>query len=165
MSKAPKPEWDTPPRGDFAAYVERLSGAVPGAQTLGGRAQASVLGSLSGGGKGSAPAAKTGHVVPTKAVAPGAPAVLGAVTQVLRVVRGVLLLSVAVQALALFVLGQGSWWGLFATAFLWWGLGRAASLARTVLTLPGTTNAEQGIAQLKQQLAALAQQKNTGKRK
>jgi len=111
MSKAPKPEWDTPPRGDFAAYVERLSGAVPGAQTLGGRAQASVLGSLSGGGKGSAPAAKTGHVVPTKAVAPGAPAVLGAVTQVLRVVRGVLLLSVAVQALALFVLGQGSWWG------------------------------------------------------
>jgi hypothetical protein len=165
MSKAPKPEWDTPPRGDFAAYVERLSGAVPGAQTLGGLGQTAGQGPLLGGGKVSAQAAKLRPALQTKAAAPGAPAVVGAVTQVLRVVRGVLLLSLAVQALALFVLGQGSWWGLFVTALVWWGLGRVASLARTVLTLPGAMNAEQGIAQLKQQLAVLAQHKNTGKRK
>ena len=41
MSIAPKPEWDTPPHGDFAAYVERLSGAVPGAQSAGRLLQAS----------------------------------------------------------------------------------------------------------------------------
>ncbi len=72
-----------------------------------------------------------------KAVAPGPYSVWEPCPRVVRAVRGVLLLSVVVQVLMLFVLGQGSWWGLFATAFVWWGLGRVASMVRTVLTLPG----------------------------
>ncbi len=40
-----------------------------------------------------------------------------------------------------------------------------ASMVRTVLTLPGVANADQGLAELKKQLADLAQQKNAGKRK
>jgi predicted MFS family arabinose efflux permease len=100
-----------------------------------------------------------------KAVAPGPYSVWEPLSRVVRAVRGVLLLSVVVQLLMLFVLEQGSWWGLFATAFVWWGLGRVASMVRTVLTLPGVANADQGLAQLKKQLADLAQQKNAGKRK
>jgi len=100
-----------------------------------------------------------------KAGAPGPYSVWEPLSRVVRAVRGVLLLSVVVLVLMLFVLEQGSWWGVFATAFVWWGLGRVASMVRTVLALPGVANADQGLAQLKKQLADLAQQKNAGKRK
>ena len=165
MSIAPKPEWDTPPHGDFAAYVERLSGAVPGAQSAGRLLQASSPATRPNPKAGPGKRTEAVGAVQGKAVAPGPYSVWEPLSRVVRAVRGVLLLSVVVQVLMLFVLEQGSWWGLFATAFVWWGLGRVASKVRTVLTLPGVANADQGLAQLKKQLADLAQQKNAGKRK
>jgi hypothetical protein len=165
MSRAPKPEWDTPPHGDFAAYVERLSGAVPGAQSAGRLLQASRPATRPNPKLGPGKHTEAVSAVQSKATAPGPYSVWEPLSRIVRVVRGVLLLSAAVQMLMLFVLEQGSWWGLCVTALMWWGLGRVASMVRTVLTLPGIANADQGIAQLKKQLADLAQQKNTGKRK
>lgn len=165
MSRAPKPEWDTPPHGDFAAYVERLSGAVPGAQSAGRLLQASRPATRPNPKVGPGKRTEAVSAVQSKATAPGLYSVWEPLARIVRVVRGVLLLLVVAQVLMLFVLEQGSWWGLCVTALMWWGLGRVASMVRTVLTLPGVANADQGIAQLKKQLADLAQQKNTGKRK
>ena len=104
MSIAPKPEWDTPPHGDFAAYVERLSGAVPGAQSAGRLLQASSPATRPNPKAGPGKRTEAVVAVQGKAVAPGPYSVWEPLSRVVRAVRGVLLLSVVVQVLMLFVL-------------------------------------------------------------
>ena len=96
MSIAPKPEWDTPPHGDFAAYVERLSGAVPGAQSAGRLLQASRPATRPNPKAGPGKRTEAVGAVQGKAVAPGPYSVWEPLSRVVRAVRGVLLLSVVV---------------------------------------------------------------------
>ncbi len=152
MSGPVKPEWDTPPHGDFASYVERLS-------STGGMAR-----------PGAAPLAKTRKGI-TKgqgaADAPGLPPdlaqVLAPLIGVLGVVRAVLLLVTLVHAAAFFGLGRGSLPGLLVTGVLWWGLGRVAAVASGALSKNGAGLKKPGVAQLQERLAQLAKQRTTGK--
>ena len=113
---ATKPDWDTPPDGDFAAYVERLTAQKPlqkapvtqapaAAVAVGRAAQA-----LSAGAQ-------------AQALPPDLLQVMRPLAGVLRTVRAVLLVMVVLHGIALFLLGQGSLPGLMVMGLVWWGLG------------------------------------------
>lgn len=149
-----KPEWDTPPHGDFASYVERLS--AQGAATR----------------PAAAPSPKTDKAVaksPVAASAPGLPPdlaqVLAPLVGVVRGVRMVLLLVTLLHAVAFFGLDRGSLPGLLFMAALWWGLGRVAALASSALPSGSAGANKPGVASLQERLAQLAKQGTTGKRK
>lgn len=135
----PRPSWDTPPNGDFAAYVDRLMAeaaarsaapAVPVSPAARAPARAQPA-------PRSAPDRRAARA-PASPSAPSAPAAqrplpadglregLGAVPGLVRMLRslrqGVLLLAVLLWAL---------WWwgggvpvGALLAAALWWALGR-----------------------------------------
>lgn len=154
MSGPIKPEWDTPPHGDFASYVERLSSHGAAARPA------------------AAPSHKTDKAAakgPVTASAPGLPPdlaqVLAPLVGVMRGVRMLLLLMTLLHAVAFFSLGHGSLPGLLFMGALWWGLGRVAALASGALPSGGAGGSKPGIAQLQERLAQLAKQGTTGKRK
>lgn len=162
-----KPEWDTPPNGDFASYVERLTAArpvipVPVPSRPGAKAPATF----------SVPAVSVGDAhLPLQVLARAFGLVPGELQlqpflRVLRTARVVLLVLAALHVAALVLWGRGSLVGLLMMAGLWWGLGWFRHVVVTVLKAP---DASAGIAaQVNQEQERLRQtglQRQSGKKK
>ena len=113
---ATKPDWDTPPNGDFAAYVERLTAQKPLQKSPVARAPAAAAAMAR-----AAQAPNTG--AQGQALPPDLLQVMRPLAGVLRTVRAVLLVMVLLHGIALFLLGQGSLPGLVVMGVVWWGLG------------------------------------------
>lgn len=162
-----KPEWDTPPNGDFASYAERLTAArpvipVPVPSRPGAKAPATF----------SVPAVSVGDAhLPLQVLARAFGLVPGELQlqpflRVLRTARVVLLVLAALHVAALVLWGRGSLVGLLMMAGLWWGLGWFLQVVVTVLKAP---DASAGIAaQVNQEQERLRQtglQRQSGKKK
>ena len=114
---ATKPDWDTPPDGDFAAYVERLTAQKPLQKAPVTQAPAAAVAAV---GR----AAQTHNTgAQAQALPPDLLQVMRPLAGVLRTVRAVLLVMVVLHGIALFLLGQGSLPGLVVMGVVWWGLG------------------------------------------
>ena len=114
---ATKPDWDTPPDGDFAAYVERLTAQKPLQKAPVSQAPAAAVAAV---GR-AAQAPNTG--AQAQALPPDLLQVMRTLAGVLRTVRAVLLVLVVLHGIALFLLGHGSLPGLVVMGLVWWGLG------------------------------------------
>ena len=162
-----KPEWDTPPNGDFASYVERLTAArpvipVPVPSRPGAKAPATL----------SVPAVSVGDAhLPLQGLARAFGLVPGELQlqpflRVLRTARVVLLVLAALHVAALVLWGRGSLVGLLMMAGLWWGLGWFLQVVVTVLKAP---DASAGIAaqvnQEQERLRHTGLQRQSGKKK
>lgn len=162
MFSQKKIESDTPVDGDFASYVERLSGAGKGAPPVPSEQQrktpawlAASSQSLSGGSTGG----------PGSTPAYGLASLLMPLSGALKVVQAVLLLFVVVQAVALFGLGKGAWPSLLITALAWWTIGRVVRLTGA-LGASGKEGLGKKYALLQERLAQLAEkQRKTGNTK
>ncbi len=161
-----KPEWDTPPNGDFASYVERLSAsqalqsvraqAAHSAQVTqqhalpGGVAPGSAQAAARRAGAGSAPLAA--------ALPPDLLQMVAPFIGVVRIARTLLAVIAAVHGLTLLLAGQGSWFVLAVMAGLWWFMGVVvnAASAGTVVVPP---------AAVKERQRQGAQQRKTGNKK
>ena len=159
---ATKPDWDTPPDGDFAAYVERLTAQKPLQKAPVTQAPAAAV---AVGRAAQAPSAGA----QAQALPPDLLQVMRPLAGVLRTVRAVLLVMVVVHGIALFLLGQGSLPGLMVMGLVWWGLGwlmqSAAQLGGAQAS--GVNTATQA---LQDRLRQVAQQRSgtglgTGKKK
>lgn len=113
---ATKPDWDTPPDGDFAAYVERLTAQKPLQKAPVTQAPAAAV---AVGRAAQAPSAGA----QAQALPPDLLQVMRPLAGVLRTVRAVLLLMVVLHGIALFLLGHGSLPGLVVMGVVWWVLG------------------------------------------
>ena len=114
---ATKPDCDTPPDGDFAAYVERLTAQKPLQKAPVTQAPAAAVAAV---GR----AAQTHNTgAQAQALPPDLLQVMRPLAGVLRTVRAVLLVMVVLHGIALFLLGQGSLPGLVVMGVVWWGLG------------------------------------------
>ena len=160
---ATKPDWDTPPDGDFAAYVERLTAQKPLQKAPVTQAPAAAVAAV---GR-AAQAPNTG--AQAQALPPDLLQVMRPLAGVLRTVRAVLLVMVVVHGIAIFLLGQGSLPGLMVMGLVWWGLGwlmqSAAQLGGAQAS--GVNTATQA---LQDRLRQVAQQRSgtglgTGKKK
>lgn len=114
---ATKPDWDTPPDGDFAAYVERLTAQKPLQKAPVPQAPAAAVAAV---GR-AAQAPNTG--AQARALPPDLLQVMRPLAGVLRTVRAVLLVMVVLHGIALFLLGHGSLPGLVVMGVVWWVLG------------------------------------------
>ena len=113
---ATKPDWDTPPDGDFAAYVERLTAQKPLQKAPVTQAPAAAV---AVGRAAQAPSAGA----QAQALPPDLLQVMRPLAGVLRTVRAVLLVMVVLHGIVLFLLGHGSLPGLVVMGVVWWGLG------------------------------------------
>ena len=116
---ATKPDWDTPPDGDFAAYVERLTAQKPLQKAPVTHAPAAAAAVAAVGRAAQAPSAGA----QAQALPPDLLQVMRPLAGVLRTVRAVLLVMVVLHGIALFLLGHGSLPGLVVMGVVWWGLG------------------------------------------
>ena len=160
---ATKPDWDTPPDGDFAAYVERLTAQKPLQKAPVTQAPAAAVAAV---GR-AAQAPNTG--AQAQALPPDLLQVMRPLAGVLRTVRAVLLLMVVLHGIALFLLGHGSLPGLVVMGVVWWVLGWLMQSAAQLdsAQASGVNTAAQA---LQDRLRQVAQQRSgtglgTGKKK
>ena len=160
---ATKPDWDTPPDGDFVAYVERLTAQKPLQKAPVMHAPGAAVAAV--GRAAQAPSAGA----QAQALPPDLLQVMRPLAGVLRTVRAVLLVMVVLHGIALFLLGHGSLPGLVVMGVVWWGLGwlmqSAAQLGSAQAS--GVNTATQA---LQDRLRQVAQQRSgtglgTGKKK
>ena len=160
---ATKPDWDTPPDGDFAAYVERLTAQKPLQKAPVTQAPAAAVAAV---GR-AAQAPNTG--AQAQALPPDLLQVMRPLAGVLRTVRAVLLVMVLLHGFALFLLGHGSLPGLVVMGVVWWVLGW---LMQSAAQLGGAQSSGMNTATqaLQDRLRQVAQQRSgtglgTGKKK
>ena len=160
---ATKPDWDTPPDGDFAAYVERLTAQKPLQKAPVTQAPAAAVAAV---GR-AAQAPNTG--AQAQALPPDLLQVMRPLAGVLRTVRAVLLVMVVLHGIALFLLGHGSLPGLVVMGVVWWVLGWLMQSAAQLVgaQASGVNAATQA---LQDRLRQVAQQRSgtglgTGKKK
>ena len=160
---ATKPDWDTPPDGDFAAYVERLTAQKPLQKAPVTQAPAAAVAAV---GR-AAQAPNTG--AQAQALPPDLLQVMRPLAGVLRTVRAVLLVMMVVHGIALFLLGHGSLPGLVVMGVVWWVLGWLIQSAAQLdsAQASGVNTATQA---LQDRLRQVAQQRSgtglgTGKKK
>ena len=160
---ATKPDWDTPPDGDFAAYVERLTAQKPLQKAPVTQAPAAAVAAV---GR-AAQAPNTG--AQAQALPPDLLQVMRPLAGVLRMVRAVLLVMVVLHGIALLLLGHGSLPGLVVMGVVWWGLGWLMQSAAQLdsAQASGVNTAAQA---LQDRLRQVAQQRSgtglgTGKKK
>lgn len=142
-----KPEWDTPPDGDFANYVERLS-RPPSVQRP---SEAMPIEPKDG-----ASTVASGAGLPPDLIQ-----VLAPFQGVLKLVRALLLLFAVVQGAAFLVWGKGTLMGVAVAGVLWWVLGSLSSRAFAKLTSEIQGPSKPSMAQLQERLAQLAKQRTT----
>lgn len=157
---ATKPDWDTPPDGDFAAYVERLTAQKPLQKAPVTQAPAAAVGRAARAPNAGAQA---------QALPPDLLQVMRTLAGVLRTVRAVLLVMVVLHGIALFLLGHGSLPGLVVMGVVWWVLGWLMQSAAQLdsAQASGVNTATQA---LQDRLRQVAQQRSgtglgTGKKK
>lgn len=143
-----KPEWDTPPDGDFANYVERLS-RPPSVQRP---SEAVPIEPQDGG---------VSTVASSAGLPPDLAQVLAPFQGLLKLVRALLLLFAVVQGAAFLVWGKGTLMGVAVAGVLWWVLGSLSSRAFAKLTSEIQGPGKPSMAQLQERLAQLAKQRTT----
>lgn len=159
---ATKPEWDTPPDGDFASYVERLTAESAAAASHAKARSSSTQAGPSSVARGPRPARQGAFSSSSSSeqtvFAPGwAPFDAG-----LRAVRLVVLGLTGLHALALTMFGQGSLVGLIAMAALWWGLGALRTAGRKAMDLAAQGQPPLTLHDVQERLRALAAQRAAG---
>ena len=161
---ATKPDWDTPPDGDFAAYVERLTAQKPLQKAPVTQAPAGAVAAAVGRAAQAPSAGAQAQALP-----PDLLQVMRTLAGVLRTVRAVLLVMVVLHGIALFLLGHGSLPGLVVMGVVWWVLGWLMQSAAQLdsAQASGVNTATQA---LQDRLRQVAQQRSgtglrTGKKK
>lgn len=115
---ATRPDWDTPPDGDFAAYVERLAAQAHLRQARAAQPSAAANAMAAQSRKVRAPVTTVPQALP-----PDLLQLMQPLAGALRTVRALLLVMMVLHGIALFLLGQGSLPGLLVMGAVWWGLG------------------------------------------